>query len=291
MVPEDCAKLMARVTLAYEVLGDEDKRILYDTGGLESVKEGAEEDERGGSMDPFSMLFGGGQQHGRSRGGKRGPDARVELAVSLEDMYLGNIVDAAITRRVVCRKCAGRSDGKCAGCGRCPNEVRMVQREMRPGMIVQQQEEVQSKEKCKNEETVLKAHVERGMDNGAELTFPRMSEQLPGQIPGNIVMMLKQKSHARFSRKGNDLHIDLVITLKEALLGFSKRLEHLDGHAVIVSAAKITKPGETKRIRGEGMPILNFPSEHGDLFVKFQFKMPSELTEAQRTAIGELFLN
>ena len=58
----------------------------------------------------------------------------------------------------------------------------MVQREMRPGMIVQQQEEVQSKEKCKNEETVLKAHVEQGMDNGAELTFPRMSEQLPGQI-------------------------------------------------------------------------------------------------------------
>merc|ERR1719217_706483 len=98
------------------------------------------------------MLFGGGG--GRPRGGgKRGPDARVELAVSLEDMYLGNVVDAAITRRVVCRKCAGRSDGKCAGCGRCPNEVR-------PGMIVQQQEEVHSKEKCKNEETILKAHVE-----------------------------------------------------------------------------------------------------------------------------------
>ena len=34
---------MNRVTLAYEVLGDEDKRILYDTGGLESVKEGVED--------------------------------------------------------------------------------------------------------------------------------------------------------------------------------------------------------------------------------------------------------
>lgn len=164
-----------------------------------------------------------------------------------------------------------------------------VQREMRPGMIVQQQEEVQSKEKCKNEETVLKAHVERGMDVGSELTFPRMSEQLPGQIPGNIVMTLKQKPHGRFTRKGNDLHMDMVISLKEALLGFSKKFDHLDGHAVVVAQSKTTKPGETKRIKREGMPHHNFPSEFGDLFVKFQFKMPTELTEAQRTAIGDLF--
>ncbi|MEC8580672.1 MAG: cytochrome c oxidase assembly protein, partial [Pseudomonadota bacterium] len=44
-----------------------------------------------------------------------------------------------------------------------PNEVRMVQRQMGPGMIVQQEEEVQSKEKCKNEQATLKANVERGM--------------------------------------------------------------------------------------------------------------------------------
>ena len=249
------------------------------------------EDERGGGgggMDPFSMLFGGGG--GRPRGGgKRGPDARVELAVSLEDMYLGNVVDAAITRRVVCRKCAGRSDGKCAGCGRCPNEVRMVQREMRPGMIVQQQEEVHSKEKCKNEETILKAHVERGMGTGAELSFPRMSEQRPGQIPGNVVMTLKQKAHPRFKRSGDDLHADMVLTLKEALLGFSRGVEHLDGRTVTVAQTKITKPGETKRLKGEGMPHHNFPSEFGDLVVKFQIKMPAQLSGAQREAVESLF--
>merc|ERR1711924_591659 len=77
-----------------------------------------------------------------------------------------------------------------------------------------------SKEKCKNEETILKAHVERGMGTGAELSFPRMSEQRPGQIPGNVVMTLKQKAHPRFKRSGDDLHADMVLTLKEALLGF-----------------------------------------------------------------------
>ncbi|KAJ8599946.1 hypothetical protein CTAYLR_002820 [Chrysophaeum taylorii] len=281
-----CEKMMNRVNLAYEVLGDEEKRILYDTGGLESVKEGVDDEGGGGGMDPFSMLFGGGHQ---KRRGKRGPDAKVELAVALEDMYLGNEVEAQISRRIVCRKCAGRTDGKCASCGRCPNEVRTVQREMRPGMIVQQQEEVPSKEKCKTEQTTLKAHVERGMDAGAEIRFPRMSEQLPGQIPGDVLMTLKQKPHPRFARKGNDLHMDMVITLKEALLGFSKTFDHFDGHSVTVAQSRITKPMEVKRIKGEGMPIHNFPSEHGDLFVKFQFKMPIDLTPEQKRLVDQLF--
>ena len=283
-----CEKMMNRVNLAYEVLGDEEKRILYDTGGLESVKEGVDDGPQGG-MDPFSMLFGGGGGQRRGGGGKRGPDARVELAVSLEDMYLGNEVSAQISRRIVCRKCAGRTDGKCASCGRCPNEVRMVQREMRPGMLVQQQEEVPSKEKCKNEETTLKARVEQGMDSGAEIKFPRMSEQMPGQIPGDVVMTLKQKPHARFTRKGNDLYMDMVISLKEALLGFTKYVDHLDTHKVTIQQSKITKPGEVKRIKAEGMPIKDFPSEKGDLFVKFQFKMPNELSTAQINLVNDLF--
>ena len=68
---EPCDVAMNRVNLAYETLGDEDSRILYDTGGLEAVKEMKAEDERGGGgggMDPFSMLFGGGGGGGGARG-------------------------------------------------------------------------------------------------------------------------------------------------------------------------------------------------------------------------------
>ena len=291
---EPCDVAMNRVNLAYETLGDEDSRILYDTGGLEAVKEMKAEDERGGGgggMDPFSMLFGGGGGGGGGRGGrnsKRGADAQIELGVTLEDMYNGNDVETTIKRRTVCRGCSGKTDGKCATCGRCPSKTRMVQRQM-GNMIVQQEEEVPSKEKCKNEETTLKATVERGMDGGAEIKFPRMSEQSPGQIPGDVVMVLKQKKHRQFSRDGNDLHMDMTITLKEALLGFSRKVGHLDSHEVTVKQTKVTTPGEVKRIKGEGMPQHNFPSEFGDLFVKFSIKMPKELTDAQRQAIEANF--
>lgn len=287
--PISCEKMMNRVNLAYEVLGDEEKRILYDTGGLEAVKEGVDDDDGGGGMDPISMLFGGGGGRQRGGRGRRGPDARVDLKVSLDDMYTGNEVEAQISRRIVCRKCAGRVDGKCASCGRCPNEIRTVQREMRPGMLVQQQEEVPSKEKCKNEQTTLKAHVERGMEDGEEIRFPRMSEQLPGQIPGDVIVTLRQKPHPRFTRKGNDLHMEMVISLKEALLGFSKSVDHFDGRKVVVSNSKITKPNEVKRIKEEGMPKKDIPSERGDLFVKFSLKMPSELTSQQKALVEQIF--
>merc|ERR1719155_378251 len=91
----DCQTMMNRVNLAYEVLGEEDKRILYDAGGMELVKQGTGDEGGGGGMDPFAALFGGG---GRQQNRNRGQEAHVELGVSLEDMYNGNEVEAHIQR-------------------------------------------------------------------------------------------------------------------------------------------------------------------------------------------------
>ena len=79
------------------------------------------------------------------------------------------------------------------------------------------------------------------------------------------------------------------ISLKEALLGFRRTLRHLDGHEVVVErrgvasapasasasggsggsdVSEVTVPGQVIRIKGEGMPKHNTPSEHGDLLVE-----------------------
>lgn len=157
----------------------------------------------------------------------------------------------------------------------------MVQRQMGPGMIVQQQEEVASKEKCMEEETTLDAVIEKGMGAGQEIVFERMSEQRPKQIPGDVILTIRQKQHSTFTRQGNDLHASLTISLREALLGFERTMAHLDGHEVKVRAAKVTKPGDVIKVRGEGMPLHNFASEFGDLYVTITIAFPESLTEEQ----------
>lgn len=72
-----------------------------------------------------------------------GPDQRLNVQVSLEELYTGvNRVDN-VRRRVICRSCRSDESGsKCRSCGRCPNEIKMVHRQIGPGMVVQQQQEV-----------------------------------------------------------------------------------------------------------------------------------------------------
>lgn len=296
---ESAAIKFQQVAHAYEVLSDADKRILYDTGGMDAVESLQREEAGGGGggMDPFEMFFGGGGGGGGGRGGggsaSKGPDVRMKLDVSLEDLYAGSTIPAKIRRRVVCRGCSKPNTPakkeRCATCGRCPNEVRMVQRQMGPGMIVQQQEEVPSKERCKDEETVLEAVIEKGMAAGQEIVFERMSEQQPKQIPGDVILTIREKPHKVFRREGLHLHATLTLGLREALLGFRKEITHLDGRKVTVAADGITKPGDVIKLRGEGMPQHNFPSEFGDLFVSCSVAFPAELTPAQREAVEGLF--
>lgn len=52
----------------------------------------------------------------------------------------------------------------------------------------------------------------------------------------------------------------MEITLKEALLGFKKKIKHLDNHFIKINKEGITKPGEIQTIKGEGMPHHEFSS-------------------------------
>merc|ERR1719174_2146300 len=142
---EEARKKFNDVRDAYELLSSPETKIIYDTGGMEAL-----------------------QEH------KKG---QVQKGDSAEH-------PVSITRRIVCRGC-GRNPGaeKCKACNKCPNEVRTVQRQMGPGFVVQQQEEVKSKEFCKNEATTLHMNIEKGMKDGESITFEMMGEQKPKQIP------------------------------------------------------------------------------------------------------------
>lgn len=251
---------------AYEVLNDPDKKILYDTGGMEAVK-----------------------NHEKGQVNK-GDDISVELSVTLEDLYNSGTQQANLERRVVCRGCSKRPDSpKCRGCNRCPNEIKMVNQQVGPGMIIQQQQEVASKEKCKHEDTSIDVNIEKGMRDGETLTFERMAEQRPGMLPGSVIFTLKARKHPKFKRTGDDLHMEMQVTLREALLGWTQTIRHMDGHSIEIGTSSVTKPYQVIKVKGEGMPLRDDPASFGNLYVKVEVMFPPTLTADQTEAMTGIF--
>lgn len=99
----------------------------------------------------------------------------------------------------------------------------------------------------------------------------------PNIPPGDVIFRLKASPHDSFERSGSDLLANVKITLSEALLGFSRILiTHLDGRGVSISSppGKIIRPGQTIKLRGEGMPVFKNPDQKGDLYIVLEIEMP-----------------
>lgn len=283
------------VSYAYEILSSEEKRFLYDQGGITLLTEVDKRDRQGHGGGPGINGFLGGFFGGGVHFGEQNNDFKLRASVTLEDLYKGSETQVRVSRRIVCRLChkkkselSAKAQARCKTCGRCPNEVKMVARNM-GGMIIQQQEEVPSKHKCKDESKELKVSIERGMLDGAEVRFKYMSEQRPGQIPGDVVVVLAQNTHKRFERDGSTLKTTVKISLKDALTGFSTSIDHLDGHKVEIKRENtVTKPFQKIEIANEGMPVFEVPSEFGKLIVTFEVVFPDKLTKKQVEVLNEL---
>jgi DnaJ-class molecular chaperone len=131
--------------------------------------------------------------------------------------------------------------------------------------------------------------IERGVPDGHEYKYKESADEHVNQRPGEVTYKIETLSHAVFTRDGNNLKINVKITLKQALLGFKKEITHLDGHKVLINRTKITKPGEVEKIKGEGMPVYEYPSDFGDLIVTYEVEFPKKLEEEQKELFRKIF--
>jgi DnaJ-related protein SCJ1 len=232
----------------------------------------------------------------------------MDIEVNLQELYLGSSRSVKLRRQILCPACrgTGAKDGDVENCKKCDGKgFTLERRQVGPGFI--QQVQVDCK-KCKGVGKISKAecpvcegkkvqtgdkdievYIEQGMPNGAEILFEGEGDQGPGEAPSHLKFFVRTTPHKLFTRDGEDLHIDVHIDLMEALFGFSRTIEHLDGHAVSVERKGVTKPGAKEIVKKEGMPVHNFPSDRGDLVANFIIDMPKHLTAEQKAVIAEVF--
>jgi DnaJ-class molecular chaperone len=187
---------------------------------------------------------------------RKGPTARAEVHLTLEQLYSGATRRMNINRNVYCDKCrgSGAKDGKLTTCKKCKGQGVVMERINMGGMQMQMQQHCnvcQGKgttmaSKCPgckgrrlvNENKEIELQIEKGMKSGDTIVLEKEGEQVPDMARGDLVFTVKQRPHKKFKRVGNNLYIDIQISLEESLLGFSRTLSHLDGHEFTVSNDK-----------------------------------------------------
>lgn len=140
-----------------------------------------------------------------------------------------------------------------------------------------------------SEEKILQISIKPGWKAGTKITFSNEGDAQPDGSSQDVIFVVEEKPHPRFKRVDNDLTMDLKLSLKEALAGFSRIVETLDGKKLKVENKNPLNPGHVIRFPGHGMPISKRPGERGDLVITIKVDFPSKLTDAQRKAIEENF--
>ncbi|KAL9644475.1 hypothetical protein ABK040_016601 [Willaertia magna] len=297
----EAEKKYSQISHAYEILSDEKKRSIYDRYGEEGLKQ----HERGGHPggggfggDIFSDIFGGGGgfhfNFGDPFGGMggdnndneeeefKGPELRIPLEVTLENLYNGKLMTF---RRVRTAHESGAKPKKCE----CRNKAIKVV--VMNGVMKRITEN--NCEECKNrfnviqKATALTIQIDKGMRDGEEIVFYGEGDATRSHRSGDLIFVLKARPHQTFVRQNDDLKMKLQISLKESLTGLVKVIKHLDGRKLTVKIDDVIKPGSIRVLKGEGMPRKD-SSAKGDLYIEFDVVFPNTLTNEQKQELSKI---
>ncbi len=286
------------ISQAYEILSDPDRRSHYDRFG--SDMNGQQGFDAGSAQDLFDMFFqgfGGGGGGARRAGPQPGPDAEVNLSITLHEAAFGVNHEITLTLPVGCATCEGRgaapgSDvtrcGTCGGAG----QVRRVRNSMLGQMVTTgpcddcsgMGTKITSPcadcrgEGRKTEQKSITVKVPAGIEHGSALRMSNLGPAgMRGAPNGTLYVRILVEEDERFERHGDDLHHEATISFPQAVFGATIPVPTLEEDEALSVPAGSTH-GTILRIRDKGVPHMRGRGR-GDLYIHLALAVPTELDE------------
>lgn len=105
---------------------------------------------------------------------------------------------------------------------------------------------------------------------------------------GDLYITFSIANSTLFKRVGNDLYLDYDLDLYSAILGGEITVSDFDGNKLKLKVTAGTQSGTKIRLKGKGFPIYKKEGEFGDLYVTYQIKIPTQLSEKEKELFNEL---
>jgi curved DNA-binding protein len=134
----------------------------------------------------------------------------------------------------------------------------------------------------------IRITVPAGVDNGQVIKLKGYGAPgVNGGPNGDLYITFNISNHSQFKRAGSDLYTPASIDLYTALLGGEITIDALKGK-VKLSIKPATQNGTKIRLKGKGLPVYKKEGEYGDLYITFDIKLPSHLTEEEKKLFQQL---
>lgn len=313
---EGAAEKFKEIGEAYSVLGDEQKRKTYDQFGSSAFEQGGAGAGGFGGFggfegfgsevdlnDIFDDFLGGfGFRGGRNKNrATKGDDILIRVEIDFMDAINGCSKDIDLTVMEACPDCHGEGGYNPKTCDACGGRGRVRQQTRSILGIIETEttcptcngvgktfESICSK--CRGRKQVkvaktLSVEIPAGINSEERIRISgKGGEGLNGGPNGDVYLEFIVAKHPIFTRDGNDIYLELPLTITEAVLGCKKDIPTIRG-SVILDISAGTQPGDKLKLRGKGLSAGAFSK--GDMYVIINVIIPNKLDRHQK----EMFKN
>jgi molecular chaperone DnaJ len=251
----------------------------------------------GGLGDVLGGLFNRGR--GQQAGPRRGADAESEVTLSFDEALAGVTLPLRLSGEGACGSCSGtgarsgttpRVCPACAGTGQVSRNAggfafaEPCRQCAGRGLVVDDPcPDCSGSGRARSSRTV-QARIPAGVKDGARIRLKgKGSPGENGGQHGDLFITVHVAAHPVFGRKGDNLTVEVPISIDEAALGGEMKVPVPDGTPVTLKIPAGTQTGRTFRVRGRG--VARKDGSRGDLLVTVAVAVPLNLSKAAREAL------